>query len=81
MGIDGNKKVKGIKRHIAVDKNGFLLAVMVTVALYPYISVSTDIQNDADSFLPSQSPKTSEESLPVIDLPFGIVRAFVPPNP
>jgi transposase len=29
---DGNKKVKGIKRHIVVDNNGFLLAVMVTVA-------------------------------------------------
>lgn len=29
---DGNKKVKGIKRHIVVDKNGFLLVVMVTVA-------------------------------------------------
>jgi len=31
-GIDGNKKVKGIKRHVVVDKNGFLIAVMVTVA-------------------------------------------------
>lgn len=31
-GIDGNKKVKGIKRHLIVDKNGFLIAVMVTVA-------------------------------------------------
>lgn len=31
-GIDGNKKVKGIKRHVIVDKNGYLLAVMVTVA-------------------------------------------------
>ncbi|HEX8577797.1 MAG TPA: transposase [Flavobacterium sp.] len=30
--FDGNKKVKGIKRHILVDKNGFLLAIMVTVA-------------------------------------------------
>ena len=30
-GIDGNKKVKGIKRHIVVDKNGFLIAVMVTI--------------------------------------------------
>mgnify|MGYP000317156629 CR=1 FL=1 len=30
--IDGNKKVKGIKRHVIVDKNGFLIAVMVTVA-------------------------------------------------
>jgi transposase len=30
--FDGNKKVKGIKRHIVVDKNGFLLAIMVTVA-------------------------------------------------
>ena len=30
--FDGNKKVKGIKRHVAVDKNGFLLAVMVTAA-------------------------------------------------
>jgi transposase len=31
-GFDGNKKVKGIKRNIVVDKNGFLLAIMVTVA-------------------------------------------------
>ena len=31
-GVDGNKKVKGIKRHIIVDKNGFLIAVMVTIA-------------------------------------------------
>lgn len=31
-GFDGNKKVKGIKRHVVVDKNGFLLAVMVSVA-------------------------------------------------
>jgi len=31
-GFDGNKKVKGIKRHVVVDKNGFLIAVMVTVA-------------------------------------------------
>lgn len=32
MSIDGNKKVKGIKRHVAVDKNGWLITVMVTVA-------------------------------------------------
>jgi transposase len=31
-GVDGNKKVKGIKRHAVVDKNGFLIAIMVTVA-------------------------------------------------
>ena len=31
-GFDGNKKVKGVKRHIVVDKNGFLIAVMVSVA-------------------------------------------------
>jgi len=31
-GFDGGKKVKGIKRHVVVDKNGFLLAVMVSVA-------------------------------------------------
>lgn len=31
-GIDGNKKIEGIKRHLIVDKNGFLLAVMVTIA-------------------------------------------------
>ena len=31
-GIDGNKKVKGVKRHVVVDKNGFLMAVMVTIA-------------------------------------------------
>lgn len=30
--IDGNKKVKGIKRHVLVDKNGFLIAVIVTIA-------------------------------------------------
>ena len=30
--IDGNKKVKGIKRHVVVNKNGFLIAVMVTIA-------------------------------------------------
>ena len=30
-GIDGNKKVKGIKRHVVVNKNGFLIAVMVTL--------------------------------------------------
>jgi transposase len=30
--FDGNKKVKGIKRHVVVDKNGFLIAVMVGVA-------------------------------------------------
>jgi len=29
---DGNKKVKGIKRHVIVDKNGFLIAVMIIVA-------------------------------------------------
>ncbi|MGX5686877.1 transposase [Chryseobacterium cucumeris] len=31
-GFDGNKKVKGIKQHVVVDKNGFLLSIMVTVA-------------------------------------------------
>ncbi|MDY0930143.1 transposase [Chryseobacterium sp. CFBP8996] len=31
-GFDGSKKLKGIKRHVMVDKNGFLLAVMVSVA-------------------------------------------------
>lgn len=31
-GIDGNKKVKGVKSHVVVDKNGFLVAVMVTIA-------------------------------------------------
>ncbi|KAA6328615.1 hypothetical protein EZS27_022503 [termite gut metagenome] len=27
-----SEKVKGIKRHVVVDKNGFLIAVMVTIA-------------------------------------------------
>lgn len=27
-----SKKVKGVKRHVVVDKNGFLIAVMVTIA-------------------------------------------------
>lgn len=30
-GIDGNKKVKGIKHRVVVDKNGFLIAVMVMI--------------------------------------------------
>lgn len=30
--FDGHKKIKGIKRHVIVDKNGFLIAIMVTVA-------------------------------------------------
>lgn len=30
--FDGNKKVKGVKRHVVVDKNGFLIAVMVSIA-------------------------------------------------
>lgn len=31
-GIDGNKKVKSVKRHVVVDRNGFLLAIMVKIA-------------------------------------------------
>lgn len=31
-GYDGNKKIKGITNHFVVDQNGFLLAMMVTVA-------------------------------------------------
>lgn len=31
-GVDGGKKVKGIKRHIAVDEHGFPMAVNVTTA-------------------------------------------------
>jgi transposase len=30
--FDGNKKIKGIKRHVVVDKNGFLIAIMISVA-------------------------------------------------
>lgn len=30
--VDGNKKIKGIKRHVVVDKNGWLITVMVCVA-------------------------------------------------
>lgn len=29
--INGNKKVKGVKRHVVVNKNGFLLAMIVTI--------------------------------------------------
>lgn len=31
-GVDGGKRVKGIKRHIAVDRNGYFLGVDVTTA-------------------------------------------------
>jgi transposase len=31
-GVDGNKKVKGRKRHIVIDKNSWLISVMVCVA-------------------------------------------------
>lgn len=30
--VDGNKKIKGRKRHVVVDKNGWLITVMVCVA-------------------------------------------------
>lgn len=30
-GFDGNKTVKGVKRYVVIDKNGFLIAVMVTI--------------------------------------------------
>ena len=30
--VTGNKGVKGVKRHTVTDKNGFLIAVMVTIA-------------------------------------------------
>lgn len=32
VGYDGGKKIKGIKRHLAVDVEGFLLAAVVTAA-------------------------------------------------
>lgn len=35
-GFDGNKKVKGIKLHVIIDKNVFLVAIMVTVANIHY---------------------------------------------
>ena len=31
-GIDGNKRIKGIKRHLAVDSQGYPLAVHITTA-------------------------------------------------
>lgn len=31
-GVDGNKKIKGIKRHVAVDSNGYVLEVAVSAA-------------------------------------------------
>lgn len=31
-GIDDNKKIKGVKRHVVINKNGFLIAVLVTIA-------------------------------------------------
>ncbi len=33
-GIGGNKKVKGIKRHVVVDKNGFSIAVNGSVRVF-----------------------------------------------
>lgn len=41
-GVDGNKKVKGIKRHIAVDDNGWPVAIHVTRAN----------ENDSNSAIP-----------------------------
>ena len=31
-GVDGNKKIKGIKRHVTVDSNGYVIGVSVTTA-------------------------------------------------
>lgn len=38
-GIDGNKKVKGIKRHMVMDKNGFLIAVMVLLPMFMIVKL------------------------------------------
>ena len=49
-GVDGNKKVKGVKRHVVVDKNGFLLAVMVTIAWFDnYRKLSRNYEFTFDS--------------------------------
>lgn len=40
-GIDGNKKVKGVKRHVVVDKNGFLIAVMLPSPTYTIARLPT----------------------------------------
>ena len=34
-GWDGGKRTNGVKRHLAVDVNGFLLTVVVTAASIP----------------------------------------------
>ena len=31
-GVDGNKRIKGIKRQVAVDSNGYVIGVSVTTA-------------------------------------------------
>jgi len=44
-GIDGNKKVNGRKRHIAVDVLGLVIACMITSANTSDISAGRDIAN------------------------------------
>ena len=40
VGIDGNKGVKGRKRHVMVDSLGIPLAAVVTAANIPLLSLS-----------------------------------------
>lgn len=42
-GIDGHKKVNGVKRHIVVDTMGFLLAVVVTAASVTDAKAARDV--------------------------------------
>lgn len=51
-GIDGNKKVKGIKRHIAMDSNGYPLAVAISTANVHDSKVATALISDLTEYYP-----------------------------
>lgn len=51
-GIDGNKRVKGIKRHLIVDENGWPLDVTVTAANVNDGVAACALLNDKESYFP-----------------------------
>jgi putative transposase len=59
-GYDGNKKVKGRKRHIVVDTLGLLLAVVVTAA-----------NLDDGTYTPWVLAKLRREKFPRLEVVFG----------
>ena len=64
-GIDGGKRVKGIKRHIAVDKNGYPLRADVTPANFHDSKGADRLMSSVLSYPYGPDSQTQHESYPL----------------